>query len=209
MLLLPIAYSQNVPADDSGLTQTMIQEHKNTRKFVSDEITRQRTQFNKDFEDRAEYYKNEADSLINQAVWKLGLMWGGIVLLVFGMSNFLNRRLEKRKWNKMLESAKAEIMAEVNQKKEKIDAQHKERENQLVQGHQAIVQKNAQLNQKAEQIKKARPQLQAMQKKMAQQQEELKKVMNNLQLFEDKEMTPPPTDLPPPPPPPSMRTGAK
>lgn len=188
LLSLPVSViAQAVPQDtDSATIQIINQEHKNTRKFFSDELTRQRNDFYKEFQDRATYYETEANSIVKDAVWKLGLMWGGVVFLIFGMSNFLGRRLEKRKWTKMLDSAKTEILAEVNKEKQVIDQQHKAKEQQIVQATKQVNQRNADLNTKSEQLAKARPQLIAMQQKIAQQQKELKDVMGNLDMFGGK-----------------------
>jgi len=55
LLLLPVAVlAQEVPDDKSIRTEQMIsQEHKNTRKFFSDEMTRQRQEYFKMIDDRA------------------------------------------------------------------------------------------------------------------------------------------------------------
>ena len=189
LIILPVILAQNIPKEGTASEQLISQEHKNTRKFVSDELTRQRNEFYKGFEDRAEWYKREADDMINNAVWKLGLMWGGVVLLFFGISNFLNRRLEKRKWNKMLESARAEIktdvMAELSREKDKIDAQHKQTEQTLIDEQIKINQRKRQVDTKEQALAKAKPQLHAMQKRIADQQQELNKVMRELQLFQE------------------------
>lgn len=189
LLIFPLVLSQNIPKDNSASEQLIAQEHKNTRKFVSDELTRQRNEFYKGFEDRAEWYKREADDMINNAVWKLGLMWSGVVLLFFGISNFLNRRLEKRKWNKMLETARSEIktdvIAELQQEKTKIDTEHKQTEQTLIDEQIKLNERKRQIDTKADALAKARPQLQAIQARIKQQQAELNTVMGKLDLFKE------------------------
>lgn len=193
IMFIPFVFGQAVPVDvDASTLQIVVQEHKNTRKFFSDELTRQRTEFFNTMEQQAKEYENKADSIVTDAVWKLSLLWAGIVFFVFGMSNFLGRKLDKRKWNKMLDSAKAEIMTDVNQQKAKIDAVHQQREEKIVKATQTLTQKESALESqgdiikhKRESLNKARPQLIAMQTKIAEQQKELRKVMGDLQLFEN------------------------
>lgn len=186
-LILSISgIAQSVPEDvDSTTIQVINQEHKNTRKFLSDELTRQRNEFFKQFEERADYYESRADDMVNDAVWKLGLMWGGVVFLIFGLSSFLNRRLEKRKWNKMLESAKAEIMADVNQKSMQKEEQVTKAQQEVSKQKSELDKKEQNIKQKMDYLQKTRPQLVEMQKRIAMQQKALQDVMSKTDLFEE------------------------
>jgi len=113
-----MVFAQTVPQDtDMQVIQAISKEHKDTRKFVSDELTRQREELFKEVEKQAIYYENEIQSFLREAVFKLGLLWGGIVMFVVGVTHYLSRKLDKRKWNKMLDSAKEELRAEMMQRK--------------------------------------------------------------------------------------------
>ena len=176
MVLIPIVLGQAVPEDvDTGTAQVIAQEHKNTRKFVSDEITRQRNDFFNEMEAQGKEYENKAEDLVSNAVWKLGLMWAGVVVFIFGVGNFLGRKLDKRKWNKMLESAKAEIIAEVNKKKAVVETELKQKSNQ-------ILAREMDVSMKEQYIDKAKPQLHEMQRRLKAQQEELNQVIHKINL---------------------------
>jgi len=175
--------AQGVPDDtDQAVIQYIQQEHKTTRKFTSDEIARQRTQFNEDFEDRAEYYKNEADDLITQAVWKLGLIWGGIVFLIFGLSNFLSRRLERRKWTKMLDSAKAEVLQAVKEEDKKVKVAQDLKKTELDHKEQELIRKESMMSAQSKRLEEAKPALIKMHQRLKKQQEQMKKIMGDMDL---------------------------
>jgi ABC-type multidrug transport system fused ATPase/permease subunit len=118
VVMCSMVFGQTVPQDDNiEVIQAINKEHKDTRKFISDELTRQRDELWKEAEKQALYYEAEAQSFLRKAVFKLGLLWGGIMFLIIGINTYLSRKLEKRKWNKMLESAKEEMRAEFNKQK--------------------------------------------------------------------------------------------
>jgi len=171
LLVLPtIVLAQAVPQDtDTSREQLIVQEHKNTRKFVSDEITRQRNDFFKTMEKEGAEYEKKANSIVSDAVWKLGLMWAGISFFVFGVAGFIGRRLDKRKWNKMLDSAKEQLKAEATQQKTQIDQQKAQ-----------VVQQQKTVQDQASALAKAKPQLVAMHQKMQQDQKKLQEVMKEL-----------------------------
>lgn len=169
LLVLPTVLAQ-VPQDtDTSREQLIVQEHKNTRKFVSDEITRQRNDFFKTMESEANNYEDKANDIVSDAVWKLGLMWAGITFFVVGVLGFIGRRLDKRKWNKMLDSAKEQLKTEATQQKTQIDQQK-----------QQVAKEQKTVQDQATALAQARPKLLAMHQKMAQDRAELEKVMNEL-----------------------------
>lgn len=174
VMLCPVVLGQAVPKDtDSATLQTIQQEHKNTRKFVSDELTRQRNEFYTEMESRSKYYENRAENLINTAVWKLSLLWGGVVLIVFGLSSFLNRKLEQRKWSKMLDSVKHQIISEVNAKKT-------EAESEIAHKAQAVAQQHQQARQQYRQTQDARTELVELQKKIEAQTAQVRQMISKV-----------------------------
>lgn len=112
-ILSAFVVGQTVPEDvDTTVISKIDQEHKNTRKFFSDELTRQRNEFFKQMDDRFDYYEETADSFINTAVWKLGLIWGSVTLFIFGMSNLLRVKLEQKRMKKLKESIIMDVRRE-------------------------------------------------------------------------------------------------
>lgn len=119
ILILPvIVHAQSAPAppadtSDAELVAHIDQEHKNTRKFFSDELTRQRQEFYTQFDDRAAFYEKEFFDTLNTAVFKLSLIWGAIVLCTFGLSNMLRITLERKRFRRMKETLKDELRTEI------------------------------------------------------------------------------------------------
>jgi len=160
LLLLPVAVlAQEVPDDKSIRTEQMIsQEHKNTRKFFSDEMTRQRQEYFKMIDDRAEYYEDTANDILTTAVWKLGLLWGGIVFITVGLFNTLRVKLEQRRYKKLKQTLKQEVTNDIFKEQMKsADAVQKQKED----------------------IAKTKPELVALQTRLAQEQAKLKDLMGN------------------------------
>lgn len=163
-LLLPWAIAQDVdvPKDTSNVVMNKVdQEHKATRKFFSDELTRQRQEFFKMMDDRANYYEDTADNMLTTTAWKLGLLWGGIVFVVVGLTSFLKVKLEKKRHQKLKQSLKEEITTELlkEQKKtqEQIDARKKQAFQQSPEAmklRQKIAQEQAQLKATVDQYNK-------------------------------------------------------
>jgi hypothetical protein len=109
IVLSTFSYAQ-VPQDvDTGTVQKIDQEHKATRKFVSDELTRQRTEFFKQIDERATYYENTVERLLSRTILYLGLLWAGIVILVVGISNYTRLRLERHRFDKMMRAIREQI----------------------------------------------------------------------------------------------------
>jgi len=107
-------YGVDVPQEfDTTTVQKIDQEHKNTRKFFSDELTRQRTEFFKQVDDRANYYEETVHSILSTAVWKLGILWFSIMFFLIGLEGILRNRLEKKKYKKLKDSLKVELRNEI------------------------------------------------------------------------------------------------
>jgi hypothetical protein len=103
------------PADiNIAVMQKIDQEHKTTRQFFSTELTRQRDEFYKSFDDRAAFYEQEFFDTLNSAVWKLSLLWGAIVLSIVGLSNMLRITLERKRFRRMKQAIKDELKVEMH-----------------------------------------------------------------------------------------------
>jgi len=100
------------PSDVATLNK-INQEHSNTRKFFSDELTRQRNEFYKQMDDRAIYYEETVNDMLTTMVWKLGLLWGGIVFFIVSFNNLVRNRLEKKRFKKLKESLKGEVLRDM------------------------------------------------------------------------------------------------
>lgn len=157
VLLLPLVSAQEVPQDTNiRLEQTVSQEHKNTRKFFSDELTRQRQEFYKQLDDRATYYEETVNDLLFTAVWKLGLLWGSIVFITVGIFNILRIKLENRRYKRMKEILKSEVRADLLKEQNK---------------------KEANITRQKEELERQKPQIMAIQQKIAEEQKKLQGIM--------------------------------
>jgi hypothetical protein len=118
LLLLPVIGAQTAPPPPADTSEAVLiahldQEHKNTRKFFSDELTRQRQEFYTQFDDRAMFYEKEFFDTLNTAVLKLSLIWGAIVFCTVGLSNMLRITLERKRFRRMKETLKDELRTEI------------------------------------------------------------------------------------------------
>jgi hypothetical protein len=104
----------DAPKDTNTAVQSQIvQEHKNTRKFFSDELERQKKDMFDKWDDRADYYERTFDDMITNTVWKLALMWSGIMIMFVSFSAFLKTRMENRKYDKLKKNIKEELVKEL------------------------------------------------------------------------------------------------
>lgn len=109
IILIPFGFCQ-VPEDvDTKIVQKIDQEHKNTRKFLSDELTRQRTEMFKQLDDRANYYEDTVNDILTKTLWSLGLLWASVTLFVVGITSFLKVRLERRRYDRLQKNLFDEI----------------------------------------------------------------------------------------------------
>ena len=114
-----IAYA--VPVEDVHETMTKSEiftkiddEHKNTRKYFTDEMNRQRTQFYKEIDNRGIYYENEFKKMLMETYVRLGLVWGGVVLFVLSLSHILKLKLERNRYNNLRKSLISELRKDLN-----------------------------------------------------------------------------------------------
>lgn len=113
LLLIPVISLEVPKEDNTQLIQNIHQEHSNTRKYFSDELARNRNQFFKEIDERATYYEETVDNMLTTLVWKLSLLWAGVVFFIVAFNNVIRMILEKKRFKKLKESIKAEIMTEM------------------------------------------------------------------------------------------------
>lgn len=115
ILFIPLVLGQTTqeePSDVNTLNKIR-QEHANTRKFVSDELTRHEQSFFEQFDDRANYYEETFISTTRNAVWKLGLLWISIMLIHSGMVSFLRLRFDKKHHKRLQQMVREAVKSEL------------------------------------------------------------------------------------------------
>lgn len=130
-----IAQTSPTNPEDIATLNKIGQEAQNTRKYFSDEMTRQRTQIFKDFDDRAVYYENEFNNVITTAVLKLGLLWAGILIFFTSFNNYLRNRLEKKRYKKLKQNVKEEIVRELGLNPNMV-SEMKQQEKQIIKSNE-------------------------------------------------------------------------
>lgn len=101
--------------DSSGVIINKIDnEAKNTRQFISNELTKRETSFTEEFTKRADYYESAYQDILNKAVLKLGLFWSGIMIFFLSLNKIMMTRAEKKRYAVMKEAIKKDIIAEFN-----------------------------------------------------------------------------------------------
>jgi hypothetical protein len=112
------AYAQPVENVHEELTKNEMYskidlEHKNTRKYVSDELTRQREQFFKEIDSRATYYEREGKSMLTTTYWKIGLVIGGLMFFTVGLNQVLRLKTERTRFNKLQKHLSEAIIQDI------------------------------------------------------------------------------------------------
>jgi len=113
-----IVFAQVQEPQDTNIQvqQRIAQEHAATRKFFSDEMTRQRNQIFNDFDERGDFYEKKFNDTLTSATYKLSFLWAGIVFFIVGANSLLRVKLERRRFEKLREN----ILDEVNRAKKPI-----------------------------------------------------------------------------------------
>lgn len=107
--------------DSSGVIINKIDtEAKNTRQFLSNELTKREESFTNEFTKRADYYESAYQDILNKAVLKLGLFWSGIMIFFLSLNKIMMTRAEKKRYAVMKEAIKKDIIAEFNTDKIKV-----------------------------------------------------------------------------------------
>lgn len=97
---------------DTVIINKVDQEHKNTRQFVSNELTKKQMEFLNEFTTRADYYEGTYFALLRQAVWKLGLLWAGLMFFFVSFNKIITLRIEEKKYQVLKESLKIDLINE-------------------------------------------------------------------------------------------------
>jgi len=90
-------------------------EHKNTRKYVSDELTRQRTEFLKEIDDRGSYYEKEVNTMFATFYWKVALVGGGVMLVIISIIAVLILKIERKRYKLFKEHLSESILKELRE----------------------------------------------------------------------------------------------
>ena len=164
IILMSFVVAQ-APVDiQTPLNDKIVQEHKATRKFFSDEMTRQRTEFYNMMDERAINYENQVNDLLRTTAIKLFLLWFGSGALIIGLHSFLRNRMEKRRYSKLKDSLTKDV-------KEEIDKETQKKTNDLQQ-------KRIQIDQRIEMLNKAKPQLNKIKEQIESQLSEINRLTN-------------------------------
>lgn len=102
-----------IPNEPSNLVINKIDsEHKNTRLYIQNELTKREKSFMDDFTKRADYYEGSLQDIINKFVFKAGLVLGGIIIFITSLNRLLQNRVEAKKYNVFKKSLKNDIKNE-------------------------------------------------------------------------------------------------
>jgi len=88
-------------------------EHKTTRQFVSNELSKKEEMFLNEFTKRADYYEESYENILRTAVWKLGLLWAGILFFFVSINKVITTKTEEKKYNVLKEALKNDIVREL------------------------------------------------------------------------------------------------
>jgi len=117
LLAVPIMAQVVAPPTDvdNAVLQKIDQDGKVTRKYFSDELTRQNDAFLKEVDKRTAYYEKEFFDTLNNLIFKLSMFWGAVIFFVFGLSNMLRMTLESKRFKRMKQTLKDELKEELSQ----------------------------------------------------------------------------------------------
>lgn len=117
--------SAPVPDDVSTVTlQKIDAEHKVTRQFMANELTKRETEFLKEFTGRADYYEDSYEDIMKKSVWKLGILWSGILLFFISFNKMIDLKTEEKKYQVLKDAIKKDLMDEF--RKENIELPEKD-----------------------------------------------------------------------------------
>ena len=130
MLLLCVGLVSAVSVPENNLDNQIVinkidKEHKDTRQYISSELSKSDKEFFNEFDSKATYYESSYKSIIRKAVFMLIIAWGGVVLFVNGFFHLIRIRLEKKKYNKLKESLKIDLKTELINLPKEIEEQNK------------------------------------------------------------------------------------
>jgi len=119
ILCMTYVFAQPVENVHEELTKNEIYskidlEHKGTRKYFSDEMTRQRELLFTEADKRATYYEKEGKSMLNTTYWKLGFAWGGVVFFIVGFMQVLRLKTERTRFNKLQKHLSQAVISDLH-----------------------------------------------------------------------------------------------
>jgi len=110
--------AQGVPEDVDTMTANKVaQEHQTTRQFLSNELVKKEKEFIDEFTKRADYYEDSYEKILNGAVLKLGLLWGGVLLFFISFNKLLQTKIERQKYAVLKEAIKKDILGDLSKDK--------------------------------------------------------------------------------------------
>jgi len=92
----------------------MEQDNRNIEKYITKELNDQRTIFFTEMDDRGKYYEELFNDMVRTAIWKLGLLFGGIIFFSTSFNMILRLKLEKRRFNKLKIAVKDSVKKDLN-----------------------------------------------------------------------------------------------
>jgi len=106
--------AMDIPKEpNNAVIKKIDDEHKLTRNFIKTELTKKEKNFLDEFTDRADYYEESYQHIMNTTVWKLGFLWAGILLFVTSIQSLLYNRIEKNKYTVLKDALIKDIKAEL------------------------------------------------------------------------------------------------
>ena len=89
------------------------EEHRNTRKYFSDEMTRQVNEFYEAIDDRGLYYENEFNKMLMTTYLKLAMIIAGAILFSVAIGHVFRLKTERVRFNKLKKHLSEEIILEL------------------------------------------------------------------------------------------------
>lgn len=94
------------------------EEHRNTRKYFTDELSRQVNSFYTEIDDRGLYYENEFKKMLLETYFKLGMIFAGVVVVSVAISHIFKLKTERVRFNNLKKSLVDELKLELFGKQE-------------------------------------------------------------------------------------------
>jgi len=125
MVVLVSGFVYSAPVEDihDQMTKTEVfskvdEEHRNTRKYFTDELSRQRDNFYKEIDDRGLYYENEFKKMLMETYFKLGMIFAGVVIVSVAISHIFKLKTERARFNNLKKCLVDELKLELFGKQE-------------------------------------------------------------------------------------------
>ncbi len=100
----------NLPDEPSNtLINKIDSDHKNTRLYMKNQLIEREKSFTTEFTKRADYYENALDDMIKLFIFRVSLVFGGIIVFVSAVNHLIKNKLEKKRYAILLESIKTDV----------------------------------------------------------------------------------------------------